>query len=67
MPDQPTIQPTITEIIAQVGIGGKPRAPCPPNRMWPGPGPPPPDAAANAAGRNWSIATPMKTPWPSMK
>ena len=25
------------------------------------------DAAANAAGRNWSIATPMRSRWPSMK
>ena len=38
MPDQPTIQPTITVIIAQVGIGGKPRAPRPPNRSGRGPG-----------------------------
>jgi hypothetical protein len=45
MRDQPTIQPTITEIMAQVGIGGKPMAPRPPNSS-----PPPPpvlDAAAN--------------------
>ena len=31
MTDQPTIQPTITAIIAHVGIGGMPRAPRPPN------------------------------------
>jgi hypothetical protein len=35
--DQPAIQPTITEIIAQVGIGGMPRSPCPPVSAWPGP------------------------------
>ena len=30
-PDQPTAQPTITEIMAQVGIGGKPMAARPPS------------------------------------
>jgi hypothetical protein len=35
--DQPAIQPTTTEIIAQVGIGGMPRAPCPPVSAWPEP------------------------------
>lgn len=46
---QPMTQPAITKIIAQVGIGGMPRAPRPPNSSWPGP---PPGLAASAAGRS---------------
>ena len=45
--DQPTIQPTITVIIAQVGIGGMSRTPRPPNSTWPGP---PAPAARQARG-----------------
>jgi catechol 2,3-dioxygenase-like lactoylglutathione lyase family enzyme len=58
MTDQPTIQPTMTEIIAQVGIGGMPRAPRPPNSARPGPPGPEPVPGASPAGRSWSIARP---------
>jgi hypothetical protein len=56
MPDQPAAQPAITEIIAQAGIGGMPRAPRPPNSSGPVPEASPAEALLALVARGLSNA-----------
>jgi hypothetical protein len=59
MADQPIIQPAMTVIIAQVGMGGRCSKPPPPGPTWVPP--------ASAAGFSWSMATPTTRRSPSRK